>query len=678
MSRKAGIAYPTAVAVLALVLMSCDAGSFGDPPGPGPAAVAVVEVEPASASLGLSDTLRLTAIVRDLNGNVLEGHPVTWASSSSSIVSVTGTGLATAHAEGSARVTARSDNVVGSATIVATAPSGPTPGSIAMSPSAGTLYVGDTLTLTATARDDSGSVIPDPEFTWASLDPDIATIDGMGRLVGRSVGTAVITVSALCCAADSGAFMIEMHAPGTVQDLQSASVTHRTVTLRWTEVHDGSGAPASYLLRFQEAPYGHWGTAAPVAEGSCAGVVEGAAIGEPRTCAVEGLAPSTTYGFQIIAFRGPAPGDAVFGNVSDVITATTEAGDTGSTGILTVSPSSHTFTEIGQALQLSVTARGSDGHVIDDPGVTWTSRNSEVATVDSNGRVIARGVGSAMIVATALCCSDGAAYVTMPESPTNPHFTNEPAGFVELTRNDWSTLPGSWRPTAWGTTGGSSPPGWEGPPAESSIVTDETAPIGGSSVLRGWYPEGFPGGYGAGRTGYNFGSNPPTRVFVGMWTKVDPFFVNHMFQLKWHYFYVAPAAANAWAWIDWRHRFEGNVSDPANYETSNLRMRFQGSGWSRDELQEQNVQTSIVEFGRGVWTKLEMFIDIGTPGTPNGVLRLWQDGVLIVELTDLQFPANATGIDRFYHEGTYGGGSQPHPRDQAWYVAQTYISVPGS
>jgi hypothetical protein len=278
MYSTADITYLPAVAVLALVVMSCDSGSFVDPSQQLRAPVAVV-VAPASASMALSDTLRLTATVRDADGNVLEGYPVTWASSSSSIVSVMGSGLATAHAVGSAGVTATSDNVVGSASIVVMAPPGPTQGSIAISPSTGTLSVGDTLTLTATARDDTGSVISDPGITWTSVHPDIATMEDMGRLVGRSVGTALITASALCCAPDSGAFVVEIGMPATVHDLQAASVTAEAVTLRWTEVHDGSGAPASYLFRFQEAPYGHWGTAAPVAEGSCEGVVAGVAIG---------------------------------------------------------------------------------------------------------------------------------------------------------------------------------------------------------------------------------------------------------------------------------------------------------------------------------------------------------------------------------------------------------------
>jgi uncharacterized protein YjdB len=642
----------------------------------GPVLAASVEVTPASASMEVDDTLRFEAIVRDSEGNALPGQFLTWTSSAHSIITVDGTGLATAHAAGSASITATSENVAGSAEVEVTAHSDPAQGTITIDPPSDTLTVSDTLTLTATARDATGALIADAGIEWVSLHPDIAVVDDMGMMVARAAGTALITASALCCAPDSGAFVVNLGAPGTVTDLQAISTTTETVTLRWTEVDDGSGAPANYLVRFAEAPYSHWGNATPVDEGTCSGTVQGVQIGQARICSVAGLVPATSYGFQVIAFRQVAPDSDVFGDVSAVTMATTDAEDGGGTGTLSVSPSSHAFTEIGQELQLSVTAHGPDGQVIDDAGVTWTSSNNEVATVDSTGRVIARSVGTAMIVATALCCSDGAAYVTMSETGSNPDFTNEPAGFTELARNDWSALPGSWGPSRWGTTGGGSPSGWDGPPTEVSIVTDATAPVGGTNVLRGWYPEGFPGGYGAGRTGYSFGSAQPGSVFIGMWVKVDPDFVNHIFQLKWHYVWMSTTDL---MWIDWRHRFEGNTSNESAWETSNLRLRFQGSGWGYPaELVEQNVQPSIVEFHRGQWTKLELYMDMGTPGTASGTVRLWQDGVLIVELLNWTFPAGAGGFDRTYHEGTYGGGSQPHPQDQAWYVAQTYISVPGN
>jgi uncharacterized protein YjdB len=382
----------------------------------GPARVATLEVTPSAASMEVADVLSLTATARDSDGNPIEGLAVTWASSNVGVVTVDGTGLATAQAAGSADITATSDGVVGSARIDVTESSPPPLGSITITPSTDTLMVGETLTLTATARDGNGALITDPEIQWASLDPEIATVDTMGTVIGRSLGTALITASAVCCAADSGTFVVNLAAPGTVQDLAAVSATAESVTLRWSEVDDGSGAPADYMFRFAPAPYEHWGTATPVTEGSCGGVVAGTGIGQVRTCSVDGLAPATTYGFQVVAMRGTTE-EAVFGEVSPVITATTEQGDGGAAGTVTITPSSHTFDAIGQELQMSATAHESDGQVIDEPGVTWTSTNTGVATVDADGLVIARGIGTALIIANAACCSpDSSALAVQDQS----------------------------------------------------------------------------------------------------------------------------------------------------------------------------------------------------------------------------------------------------------------------
>ncbi len=82
-----------------------------------PPPVASVTVSPAAASILLGQTVQLTAVVKDANGNVLTGRPVTWASSALGVASVSATGLVTALALGSATITATSEGQTGSAAI---------------------------------------------------------------------------------------------------------------------------------------------------------------------------------------------------------------------------------------------------------------------------------------------------------------------------------------------------------------------------------------------------------------------------------------------------------------------------------------------------------------------------------------------------------------------------------
>src|SRR5438094_2819866 len=116
-------------------------------------------------------------------------------------------------------------------------------------------------------------------------------------------------------------------APGAVTDLKVAGATDTLITLSFTEVTDGSGRPASYDLRYATGSTVSWGGSTPsVSRGTCATPLTGTAIGAKRSCTVLGLAASTTYSFELVAFRGTLTVDAVFGALSNVATGTTTAG----------------------------------------------------------------------------------------------------------------------------------------------------------------------------------------------------------------------------------------------------------------------------------------------------------------------------------------------------------------
>lgn len=105
-------------------------------------------------------------------------------------------------------------------------------------------------------------------------------------------------------------------APSVVPDLAVASVTPTSATLIFTEVNDGTGAPASYDLRSAAGTLA-WGTATE------APIVLGTTIGAKRTLTIVGLAAATAYQFQLVAFRGTLNVNAVFGAFSNIATGTT-------------------------------------------------------------------------------------------------------------------------------------------------------------------------------------------------------------------------------------------------------------------------------------------------------------------------------------------------------------------
>ena len=122
--------------------------------------------------------------------------------------------------------------------------------------------------------------------------------------------------------------------PDGVTDLAVAAASDTSITLSFTEVDDGIGAPASYDVRYVVGPSISWGSSTPsVKDGSCATPVAGTAIGSTRTCTVLGLTAGTTYSFQLVAFRGTLNVNAVFGPLSNVTTGqTTAAGSSSAAG----------------------------------------------------------------------------------------------------------------------------------------------------------------------------------------------------------------------------------------------------------------------------------------------------------------------------------------------------------
>ena len=114
------------VALIGLAACSSDGGTGHLVGAPSGSAVANVAVSPSSATLEVGRTLQLTATLFGGNGQELSGD-VSWTSSTSSIASVTNSGLVTAVAEGAATITGSAGGQSGRAvvTVVDSSPRSP-------------------------------------------------------------------------------------------------------------------------------------------------------------------------------------------------------------------------------------------------------------------------------------------------------------------------------------------------------------------------------------------------------------------------------------------------------------------------------------------------------------------------------------------------------------------------
>jgi hypothetical protein len=109
----------------------------------------------------------------------------------------------------------------------------------------------------------------------------------------------------------------------TVPDLELVDITASGMTVRWTQVDDGTGEPARYRVKFAESPIDY-------SEAEVACTFLGDEIGTEATCPLDGIIPGTTYDVQLVSFR--VEGVLWMGNVrSNVATGTT---DTSSVGVV--------------------------------------------------------------------------------------------------------------------------------------------------------------------------------------------------------------------------------------------------------------------------------------------------------------------------------------------------------
>ena len=331
------------------------------PPPPTPVATRV-DVSPTSATLtSVGQTVQLTARVFDQNSAPMNAAVVTWTSSATGVVTISGQGLVTAVSNGSAQITARSGNALATATVTVMQ----SVGSIAMEPSTATLMsLGETVQLTATVLDQNGQPVADAVVTWTSSATGVATVSGQGLVTAVSNGSATIT--ARSGSASANITVTVMQSAGNIA-IEPSSATlmalGETVQLTAT-VLDQNGQPVADAVVT-------W------------------------TSSATGVATVSSKGLVTAVNNGSAQITARSGNALATATVTVMQ----SVGSIAMEPSTATLMSLGETVQLTATVLDQNGQPVADAVVTWTSSAVGVATVSTQGLVTAVSNGSAQITA---------------------------------------------------------------------------------------------------------------------------------------------------------------------------------------------------------------------------------------------------------------------------------------
>ncbi|HYM74716.1 MAG TPA: choice-of-anchor D domain-containing protein [Candidatus Dormibacteraeota bacterium] len=153
-----------------------------------------IAVSPSSASVGLGANQQFSAMGTYADHSTQNVTPSSnWASSATSIATVSAGGLASTLAQGTTNISATSGTIVGTAKLTVTAP---VLVSIAISPANPSLSVGMSQQLTATGTYTDGSTQDlTGSVTWISTAKSIASVTSAGMATGVSAGQATIKSS---------------------------------------------------------------------------------------------------------------------------------------------------------------------------------------------------------------------------------------------------------------------------------------------------------------------------------------------------------------------------------------------------------------------------------------------------------------------------------------------------
>lgn len=177
-----------------------------------------VVMTPSSASIPDNGSTTISATFYDQANpaNPIAGAPVQWSSGAPSKATVnqnTGVVTGAGAGAGSTVITATSGGVSGTATVTVTAAASQV-NSVTVSPSSVSVQIGATQQMTATVKDQYGTVMPTQGVSWGSNDATKATVDAnTGVVTGVAIGSVTITATSLTNGSKTGTATISVLSP---------------------------------------------------------------------------------------------------------------------------------------------------------------------------------------------------------------------------------------------------------------------------------------------------------------------------------------------------------------------------------------------------------------------------------------------------------------------------------
>lgn len=328
--------------------------------------VSSVVVTPDTATLVVGQSKQLSAKTYDAGGTELSGRTITWSSSNEDVASVSSSGKVLAVAPGSATITATSEGKSDQATITVIAPVS----SVVVSPDSISVIIGKTSALTATVKDANDNALSGRVVTWKSDNTSIATVDANGVVTAVSAGTTTVTATS---EGKSGSAKVVV----TLAPVARVTVVDSVNPATPPSVVQGQTLQLAALLTDADGNtlldrLVTWVSAdSSIASVDGNGLVTGLKVGQTKIIATS---------------------EGVSGSADVTVTSALVEGS------VIIVPAETTLVVL-QSADLKGLVVNKDGEAREDKGLSWSSDNALIASVNDHGHVQALVPGSATITA---------------------------------------------------------------------------------------------------------------------------------------------------------------------------------------------------------------------------------------------------------------------------------------